>query len=64
MSGDIEIKAEELATCDVDIDVDDDVYAVCVKVGKQMATDKDYFEICVGRALEQAKTEKLEFTTA
>ena len=48
----------------IQYDVDEETYAVCVKVGKQLATDKDFFEICVNRALEQAEKENIEFTTA
>jgi|TARA_B110000495_G_C22657395_1_gene389353 hypothetical protein len=49
---------------DAGYDVDEDTFAVCVKVGKQLATDKDYFEICVSKALEQAGKENTVFTTA
>jgi len=56
--------SEEPIEPKIEYDVDEATYELCVKVGKQLATDKDYFEICIKNALEQAKEENIEFTTA
>jgi hypothetical protein len=45
-------------------DVSKEAYSLYVKVGMQLATDQDYFEICIKKALAQAEEENVRFTTA
>jgi|13_taG_2_1085334.scaffolds.fasta_scaffold00278_8 hypothetical protein len=49
---------------ELEVEVSDETFELCVKVGMQLATDRDYFQICLNHASEQFKKENPEITTA
>lgn len=48
----------------IEENVSEETYELCVKVGMQMATDKDYFQICLNALARQQAEQKNKITTA